>query len=250
MHIFGGECYQNGVTGNMLAIIPARGGSKGVPGKNIKELCGKPLIAYTIEAALDAQEIDRVVVTTDSKEIAEAALRYGAEVPFMRPSHLAEDNSSAVDVYLHAVEFLEKRDGIRIDKFAVLLPTAPLRDAYEIDRAVRTMKKRLCTTLVSVSEADVPASWYYQMNEDMIIKNAGFDSDNAIKNRQMNCQYYVPNGAIYILDYQLLKRERTYYTDDTVGYVMAKKKSVDIDTVDDLEYAEFLLEQKMPERRN
>ncbi len=249
MHIFGGECYQNGVTGNMLAIIPARGGSKGVPGKNIKELCGKPLIAYTIEAALDAQEIDRVVVTTDSKEIAEAALRYGAEVPFMRPSHLAEDDSSAVDVYLHAVDLLEKRGGMHINKFVVLLPTAPLRDAYEIDHAIQTMRKCACTTLVSVVEADVPASWYYQMNEDRTIKNAGFDSDNAIKNRQMNCQYYVPNGAIYILDYQLLKRERTYYTDDTVGYVMAKKKSVDIDTMDDFEYAEYLLEQKTFGRR-
>lgn len=188
-------------------------------------------------------------MTTDSKEIAEAALRYGAEVPFMRPSHLAEDDSSAVDVYLHAVDLLEKRGGMHINKFVVLLPTAPLRDAYEIDHAIQTMRKCACTTLVSVVEADVPASWYYQMNEDRTIKNAGFDSDNAIKNRQMNCQYYVPNGAIYILDYQLLKRERTYYTDDTVGYVMAKKKSVDIDTMDDFEYAEYLLEQKTFGRR-
>lgn len=231
----------------MLAIIPARGGSKGIPGKNIKELCGKPLIAYTIEAALKAQQIDRVVVTTDSEEIAKVAIQYGAEIPFMRPSHLADDDASAVDVYLHTVDLLEKRGGMHIDKFVVLLPTAPLRDAYEIDHAIQTMRKCACTTLVSVVEADVPASWYYQMNEDRTIKNAGFDSDNAIKNRQMNCQYYVPNGAIYILDYQLLKRERTYYTDDTIGYVMEKKKSVDIDTEDDFEYAEYLME--MLERR-
>lgn len=230
----------------MLAIIPARGGSKGVLGKNIKELCGKPLIAYTIEAALNAQEIDRVVVTTDSKEIAEVAIQYGAEIPFMRPSYLAEDDSSAIDVYLHAVEFLEENDGLCIDKFVVLLPTAPLRDAYEIDHAVRTMKKCACTTLVSVVKADAPVSWYYQMDENRVIKNAGFDSDNAVRNRQMNRQYYIPNGAIYILDHQLLKRERTYYTDDTIGYVMTKKKSVDIDTEDDFEYAEYLLKQEMP----
>lgn len=234
----------------MLAIIPARGGSKGIPGKNIRELCGKPLIAYTIEAALMAQEINEVVVTTDSEDIADVALQYGAEIPFMRPSYLAGDDSSAIDVYLHAVEFLEKKNGNRIDKFVVLLPTAPLRDAWEIDHAIQSMKKSMCTTLVSVAEADVPVSWYYRMNENMIIKNAGFDSDNAIKNRQMNCRYYVPNGAIYILDYQLLKTERTYYTDDTIGYVMTKKKSVDIDTEDDFEYAEFLLKQKMSKREN
>lgn len=232
----------------MLAIIPARGGSKGVHGKNIKELCGKPLIAYTIEAARKAEEIDRVVVTTDSQEIAEVALQYGAEIPFMRPSYLAGDDSSAVDVYLHAVEFLEERDGIRADKFAVLLPTAPLRDAYDIDLAIRTMKKNICTTLISVVEADVPVSWYYRMNENMVIKNAGFDVDNAIKNRQMNCKYYVPNGAIYLLDYRLLKTKRTYYTDDTIGYVMEKRKSVDIDTESDFEYAEYLM-KKMCERK-
>lgn len=234
----------------MLAIIPARGGSKGIPGKNIKEFCGKPLIAYTIEAALKAQEIDRVIVTTDSKAIANVALQYGAEIPFMRPSYLSRDDSSAVDVYLHAVEFLEKRDEIQINKFAVLLPTAPLRDACEIDNAIQTMKKTMCTTLISVVEADVPVSWYYRMNEDMVIENAGFDSDNAIKNRQMNFQYYVPNGAIYLLDYQLLKSERSYYTDDTIGYVMTRKKSVDIDTEDDFVYAEYLMKQNMSESKN
>ncbi len=250
MYIFGGVCYQNGEINSMLAIIPARGGSKGIPGKNIKELCGKPLIAYTIEAALKAQEIHRVVVTTDSKEIAKVAMQYGAEIPFMRPSYLASDESSAVDVYLHAVEYLEKKDKIRNDKFVVLLPTAPLRDAYEIDHAVLTMKECACTTLISVVEADVPVSWYYHMNENMIIKNAGFDSEHAINNRQMNSRYYIPNGAIYILDYQLLKRKRTYYTDDTIGYVMTKKKSVDIDTEDDFEYVKYLLEKKMFERGN
>lgn len=228
----------------MLAIIPARGGSKGIPGKNIKELCGKPLIAYTIEAALTAEKIDKVIVTTDSKEIAEVAIQYGAEIPFMRPSCLARDDSSAVDVYLHAVELLEERDGILADKFAVLLPTAPLREAYDIDCAIQTMKKCMCTTLVSVAEADVPASWYYQMNENMIIKNAGFDSDNAIKNRQMNRKYYVPNGAIYLLDYSLLKTKRTYYTNDTIGYVMEKMKSVDIDTEADFEYVEYLMKKR------
>lgn len=93
----------------MIALIPARGGSKGLPGKNIKSLCGKPLIAYTIQAALNASGINQVVVTTDSEEIAEISRQYGAEVPFLRPKELAEDTSSAVDVYLHAIDFLQKK---------------------------------------------------------------------------------------------------------------------------------------------
>ena len=113
----------------MIAFIPARGGSKGVPGKNIKELCGKPLIAYTIEAALKAEKIDRVIVTTDDEDIAKVAREYGAEVPFMRPDYLASDTSSAVDVYLHAAEFVMDETGEKLDKFMVCLPTVPCRDA-------------------------------------------------------------------------------------------------------------------------
>ena len=121
----------------MIALIPARGGSKGLPGKNIKNLCGKPLIAHTIGAALNASGIDRVVVTTDSEEIAEIAKQYGAEVPFLRPEELAGDTSSAVDVYLHAVDFLQKESGQEIQKFMVLLPTAPLRGSENIEQALK-----------------------------------------------------------------------------------------------------------------
>ena len=111
----------------MIAFIPARGGSKGVLGKNIKEICGKPLIAYTIEAAKKAKGVDRVIVTTDDEAIAAVAREYGAEVPFMRPAELSSDTASAIDVYLHATEFVMNETGEQIDKFMVLLPTVPLR---------------------------------------------------------------------------------------------------------------------------
>ena len=127
----------------MIALIPARGGSKGLPGKNIKSLCGKPLIAYTIQAALNASGINQVVVTTDSEEIAEISRQYGAEVPFLRPKELAEDTSSAVDVYLHAIDFLQKKTGKEIQKFMVLLPTAPLREAKDIERFLHYIHIRL-----------------------------------------------------------------------------------------------------------
>ena len=126
----------------MLCLIPARGGSKELPGKNCKILRGKPLIAYTIEAAKRAKSLSRVIVTTDSREIAEIAREYGAETPFLRPAHLAKDNSMAMDAYIHAIEFLEKEEGIQTEKFVVLLPTAPLRDEKDIDEAVEIFKKQ------------------------------------------------------------------------------------------------------------
>lgn len=225
----------------MIALIPARGGSKGLPGKNIKNLHGKPLIAYTIEAALKSKYISRVIVTTDSKDIAEVAQKYGAEVPFMRPDYLAEDTSSALDVYIHAVDYIKEDMKKDIDKFIVLLPTAPLRDSNDIDEAVELFNKIGSSTLVSMKEAETPITWYHLMDSNGKVKNAGFGNDEAIKNRQMNDPYYIPNGAIYILDYKLLKEKRTYYDENTVAYVMSAEKSIDIDYELDFKIVDFLL---------
>lgn len=227
----------------MIALIPARGGSKGLPGKNIKNLCSKPLIAHTIEAALKAEGIERVIVTTDSEEIAAVAREYGAEVPFLRPAALAGDTSSAVDVYLHAVDFLEKESGRSIEKFMVLLPTAPLRNSVNIEQALRQFYEKNAETLISMREAETPISWYYEMNIEGRVKNLGLDAENAVKNRQVNKKYYIPNGAIYILDKELLKEKRTYYSENTVAYLMSAEQSVDIDCELDFKMAELLLSQ-------
>lgn len=227
----------------MIAIIPARGGSKGLPGKNIKELCGKPLIAYTIEAALGAEEIDRVIVSTDSMEIAEIAEKYGAEVPFMRPAELANDTASAVDVYLHAVSFVEQQTGIVMDKFMVLLPTAPLRKAEHIKEALGLFRASKANTLVSMKEADTPISWYFEKDEIGRVHNAELGKYNAIANRQCNQKYYIPNGAIYILDTKLLRSKRTYYDDNTFAYIMSAEESVDIDYEFEFEMAEYLMKR-------
>lgn len=228
----------------MIAIIPARGGSKGLPGKNIKELCGKPLIGYTIEAALKAEYINNVIVTTDSMEIAKTAEHYGARVPFLRPEYLAEDASSAIDVYLHAVEYIGEQENTDIKKFVVLLPTAPMRDNEDIDSAIALFYKKQAETLISVTEAEIPPSWYYTCNELGRIQTAGFDVKNSVSNRQMNDKYYIPNGAIYILDSMLLKEHRTYYSDNTIPYIMPAEKSIDIDTILDFQFAEYLMKQK------
>lgn len=228
----------------MIAIIPARGGSKGLPGKNIMRLGNKPLIAYTIEAAKIAKKIDRVIVTTDSEEIAETAKKYGAEVPFMRPAQLAQDTSAACDAYLHAVEYLKENENCDIEKFIVLLPTTPFRTGGDIDDAVGVFEDKGAYTLVSMTETETPISWYFKVDDQGRTQNAGFASD-ILANRQCADRYYRPNGAIYILDYDLLKSKRTYYSDNTVAYIMDHYKSVDIDTVDDFHYAEFLLSRQI-----
>lgn len=234
----------------MLAIIPARGGSKGLPGKNIKELCGKPLIAYTIEAAQQVKEIERVIVTTDSYEIAEVAKKYGAEVPFMRPKYLAEDTSLACDVYLHAVEFMQNQEQMEIENFIVLLPTTPLRNCENIKDALNLFAETKAETLISMVEADIPISWYYRVDENRKIKNAGFEEQNSLNNRQDNIKYYIPNGAIYILNYKLLKEKRTYYSENTVAYIMKRLNSIDIDTEDDMLYAEFMMKSQKKDKES
>lgn len=227
----------------MLAIIPARGGSKGLPGKNIKELNGIPLIAYTIQAALEAPCIDHIIVTTNDKRIAATAKEYGAEVPFIRPEFLASDTASAIDVYIHAVEYMINIQNKNIEKFIVLLPTVPFRTSKHIEDAYQKFMKTAAGTLISVTNADIPPSWYLRQDKCGRILNCNFGLNRgAVNNRQLDQEYLIPNGAIYILDYQLLKEKRTYYCDNTIPFIMSRKESVDIDTIDDFHYAEFLLQ--------
>lgn len=169
----------------MLAIIPARGGSKGLPGKNIRELEGKPLIAYTIEAALNAKVIDRVVVTTDDEEIAGVAKKYGAEVPFMRSADLSSDCASAIDVYIDAIQRLGRK--YESEPFMVLLPSVPFRTSEHIEEAYDLFKEKQAKTLISVVEAEAPASWYLKVNKDGILQSCGYGlEDGTSRNRQEN----------------------------------------------------------------
>lgn len=223
----------------MIALIPARGGSKGVPHKNIRDLCGKPLIAYTIETALAAKTIDRVVITTEDPEIAEVARKYGAEVPFLRPAELAQDHSMAQDAYLHAADYLREHDNEDMSTFMVLLATVPFRTAEQIDDAVHVWEKEGAETLVSVKKVETPVTWLFKRDNRSRIVNAGFDAEHYSGNRQENNTYYVPNGAIYILNYALLKAKKTYFSNNTIGYLMSEEDSIDIDTIDDFEYAEY-----------
>ncbi len=224
----------------MIAIIPARGGSKGLPGKNIRPLNGKPLIAYAVEAALKAKHIDRVIVSTDDEQIAKVAVQYGAELPFMRPAELATDTAMAVDNYIYTIGRLEKESGKPIDAFVVLQPTSPLRIAEDIDNAVELFQSKDADSVVSYCKEDHPITWHKYLDEEGRFVNL---FEVTLKNRQDLRVSYYPNGAVYVFKTSII-RERKYFTDKSYAYVMPKSRSVDVDTIDDFEYAEFLLRKQ------
>lgn len=224
----------------MIAIIPARGGSKGLPGKNVRPLNGKPLIAYAIEEALKAKHIDRVIISTDDEEIARVAVEYGAELPFMRPAELASDTAMAIDNYIYTIGRLEKEVGKTIDAFVVLQPTSPLRIAEDIDGAIELFEQKKADSVISYCQEAHPVTWHKYLDEEGHFVDI-FDAN--IKNRQENRVSYYPNGAVYVFRTAMI-RDRKYYTGKSYAYVMPRARSVDIDFIEDFEYAEFLMKRQ------
>jgi len=226
----------------MLAIIPARGGSKGLPGKNIKELCGKPLLAYTAEAALASKHITRCIISTDDQDIANAAIKHGIECPFMRPSNLATDTAKSIDVYKYTLNRL-KEAGDDFNEFIVLQPTSPLRKTKHIDEAVALFKKNKADSVISYCEEHHPINWHKYLNDDLSFQDI-FDSKDQLKNRQDYKKSYFPNGAIYVFKKELIMQD-AYYSEKTYAYIMKKEDSVDIDTPFDWLIAENLLKSTL-----
>ena len=224
----------------MIAIIPARSGSKELPGKNIKLLNGEPLIKYTIEAALNSKSITRVIVSTDSKDIAKIAIKCGAEVPFLRPSELASDGSMVLDVYHYTIKRLIIEELMKIKSFVSLLPTVPLRNSYDIDCAVDIYNSNKIDGVISVYEAPQPIYWHRKLSEEGYLVDYMSDFD-AVKNRQLAPKTYLPNGGIYIFNYEYLNNRRDYYGGKILPYVMPRERSVDIDNLIDFEYVEYLV---------
>lgn len=223
----------------MIAIIPARGGSKGLPDKNIKKLLGKPMISYTIEQALKSKYISDVIVSTDSKDIESIALKYGAKSPFLRPDFLATDDSNSVDNYIYTIDKLNKDFGYKIKNFLVLQPTSPLRTVKDIDSAIELFNLKNADSVVSYTKETHPIMWHKYINKDGSFKNI---FEENISNRQEIKETYFPNGAIYIFNINLIK-EKKYYSKNSYGYIMSRSRSVDIDTIEDFEYAEYLMKK-------
>tara|TARA_Y100000588_G_scaffold384108_1_gene474689 strand:+ start:388 stop:1086 length:699 start_codon:yes stop_codon:yes gene_type:complete len=223
----------------MITIIPARGGSKGLPGKNTKLLGGQPLIAHTIAAAKRSKQISRIFVSTDSEEIADVAREHGAEVPYLRPQNLATDTSMVLDAYLHLIDTIENQEGLQILEFTALLPTVPLRTHIDIDAAIKLYREKDADSVISMTNS-VPIGWYKNLAEDGSLVSV-IESSSSMANRQDYDQYLIPTGAIYILQTQKLRDERTYYFKQTYPYIMPKYLSVDIDSLDDFLLAEAIL---------
>jgi len=232
----------------VLGVITARGGSKGIPGKNIKSFLGKPLIAHTIEVAKAAGVFDRLVLSTDDEKIAEVARSYGCEVPFMRPKELAEDNTHHLPVMQHAVKWLKDNEGYEPEYVMILQPTSPLRRPMHIAGAVELIKKYKSDSVVSTSP--VPSHynphWQFVLKEnDRLEIFTGESFKNIIRRRQELFTTYTKNGAIYLFKSKLLFDENpSFYGDDVRAYLMDEKYSINIDTLDDWGIAEAIFLQE------
>lgn len=227
--------------GNMLAVIPARGGSKGLPGKNILLLAGKPMICYTIDAARGVLPDADICVSSDSKEIIAIVEKYGLEVPFLRPEALSTDTAKTTDVLLHALEFYEQR-GCPYDTVLLLQPTSPFRHAEHIRQALE-LYDGITDMVVSVKTSH-SASVICRENNDGYLEltlNKGAD-------RRQNLNYYEYNGAIYIIRTASLKLERKLTFKRIKKYVMDDLSSLDIDDRLDYEFADMLMQKKVGSR--
>ena len=226
----------------MLVLIPARGGSKGIPGKNIKSLNGLPLISYTINEAKHTSLVTDIIVSTDNSEIAEISKQFGAKIPFMRPSELARDDSLAIDTYIYTIKRLNDEFNAAIKDFIVLQPTSPLRTAEDIDNAIRLYQEKNADSVISFTEIPHPVFWSKRIGKNGEIMDVFSGSVN--QNRQKFEQLYRPNGAIYIFNYQVLESTRNYYSESSYAYIMPEEKSVDIDNPFDFKIAEMIIKQR------
>lgn len=222
----------------VLALIPARGGSKGVPGKNIRLLGDKPLLAWTIEAAKKSRYIDKMILSSDDDLIIEVGRQWGCEVPFRRPKELAGDSTPTMDAVFHALEQVPS-----YDKLVLLQATSPLRSVEDIDLSLeKSLQSPFCVSVVENSESPF---WSYFTDENMRMKPV--ISSSTFTRRQDIPKTYIANGAIYIADIEALKREKTFFTKETLAYIMPSERSVDIDTLDDFEFLEFKLRKNSEE---
>lgn len=223
---------------NILAIIPARGGSKGIPQKNLCTLGAHSLVGRAILEAKKSTRINKLILSSDDMGIIEEAKKYDCEVPFIRPKFLAEDHSSGIDPVIHALhEFMD------YDVIVLLQPTSPFRQVEDIDKCIEMFfENEGKSSVVSVNELDKKPDWMFYMNSEQslipILENAKIN-----KNRQAYKKSYILNGAVYVSSRELLLKERSFMTPDTRAYIMPKWRSIDIDTPQDLWLAQKIEEE-------
>ena len=222
-----------------LSIIPARGGSKRLPRKNVLDLCGKPLITWTIEAGLSSKYIDEVVVSSDDSEILGIASNLKVR-SIERPPQLASDTSSTFDAVKHTIDNIESYDYI-----VLLQPTSPLRNEVHIDKAIELLVSKDADAVISVCEMNHNPSWSNTLDESLSMK--GFINKNSLNQRSQDMKkYYKLNGAIYICKTKKLLEEKSFFLKDNIfAFIMSSKSSVDIDKKEDFEFANLYLSKKL-----
>ena len=231
--------YQNN---KILAIIPARGGSKSVPKKNIYPLNGKPLIYYSISSGLKAKYIDRLIVSTDSPEIAKVARKYKAEVPFVRPAELASDTAPTLPVLQHVVKYVEENDKFKPDLVVLIQPTNPLVRSEDVDGTIETLFKTNTNSCFSVTEISQRPEWMYRMDNnpaELFLK----EESGPTKRSQELPRLAIINGTVYVMKYETLMTKNKIRDGNTSIYVMPRERSVDIDDKFDFELAKFLFQR-------
>ncbi len=222
-----------------LAIIPARGGSKRLPRKNILSLCGKPLVTWTIESALQSKYIDDVCISSDDDEILAIATEYDV-LTIKRPDYLATDTATTFDVVEHAVQTLPEQ----YDYIVLLQPTSPLRTAKHIDEAIDLLNTKSADAIISVCAMEHSPLWSNTLPNDGSM--VGFLSNEVLQRSQDLETYYRLNGVLYICKTQSLLQEETFFINDNIfAYVMDEDSSVDIDTVRDFEYSSWLMGRRL-----
>lgn len=220
---------------SILAIIPARGGSKGIPRKNIKSLAGKPLVAWTIEEAKKSKYIDRLILSSEDEEIINIAKEWGCEVPFVRPADIARDETAGIDPIIHALNELPGYDIV-----LVLQPTSPLRKVEDIDQGLEFFEKESASVCVSISEiTKTPYSMFLLDTQNRLHRI--IDQKEIFHRRQDLPQVYMPNGALFISKTKYLQQRKSFYTEDTIGFIMVKERAHDIDDKIDFLFVEFMM---------
>jgi CMP-N-acetylneuraminic acid synthetase len=227
-----------------VAIIPAREGSKGIPQKNLSTVLGVPLIAYTIKAALKAQTLDKVIVSTDDEHIRAVSQDYGAAVPFIRPHHLATDTSTTLSVLQHAITCLAEQQEYLADIVVCLQPTSPLRSAEDIDAAVKLCLDTSADSVVSLSQAKHHPYWMKKIVDGRVYPLMD-EEEQQYTRRQDLPPVYQLNGALYVTRTNVLLEENRVLGKYTAPYIMPPERSIDIDTPDDLKFAELLIKESV-----
>jgi CMP-N,N'-diacetyllegionaminic acid synthase len=219
---------------SVLALILARGGSKGILRKNIKNLCGKPLIAWSIEVAENTDSVDKVVVSTDDEEIAKIAKLYGADVPFLRPAELAQDDTPSIDPVLHALKQLP-----RFEMILLLQPTSPLRKTTDIDGILKLCQESKAPAAVSICESSKHPNWMFSLGNDGTL--SPFTDTTLATRRQDLDKIYTLNGSLYLAKTDWIQYNRSFLSPETVGFEMPPERSADIDTLLDWDLVELLI---------